>query len=157
MSVFLTCCFLGIFLILIWCSLQGPEGRCPSRTQQDNPKDRLEYILISPALLAEWAVRDERLMIIDLRPSTHAETDFDRIPGSLRISPRELRSYFCYLPPHTRLALYDETAVTSLDSKAEDVLLTIGIPAVYVLEANKCARHAYAKGKTGVIELLPEQ
>jgi hypothetical protein len=32
----------------------------------------------------------------------------------------------------------------------------IGIPAVYVLEANKCAWHAYAKGKRGGIELLPE-
>ncbi len=152
MSVFLICCFLGIFLILIWCSLRHPEEPRPSSARQDSPKDQLEYIPISPALLGEWAVRDADLMIIDLRPNTHADADFDGIPDSLRIPPAQLRRYFCYLPPKTRLVLYDKSAVTRLDSRAENVLLMIGIQAVYILQGGIGPWHACAARKSGGIE-----
>jgi hypothetical protein len=93
MSIFLSCCFLVIFVILIWCSLQHSEEPRPSSARQDSPKDQLEHIPISPAVLGEWAVRDEHLMIIDLRPNTLAEADCDSIPGSLRIPPRQFWLY----------------------------------------------------------------
>ena len=151
MSVFLTSCSLGIFLILIWCSLQHPEEPRPSSARQDSPKDQLEYIPISPALLGEWAVRDADLMIIDLSPKTHADADFDGIPGSLRIPPAQLRRYFWYLPPKIRLVLHDKSAVTRLDSRAENVLLMIGIQAVYVLEESIGPWHACVARKRGAI------
>jgi rhodanese-related sulfurtransferase len=154
MAVFLSCWVLGIMVILIWCSLQVPEGRPPSSARQNSSEDQLEYIPISPELLAGWAVRDEHLMIVDLRPNTHAGADFDSIPGSLRIPPNHLRSYFCYLPPNTRLVLYDKSAVTRLDSSAESVLLMTGIRAVYVLEGGIGPWHACAARKRGTIELL---
>ena len=134
MSAFLSCWILGVFVILIWCSLQYSEEERRPWTRQDRPKDQLEYIPISPALLGEWALGDEHLMIIDLRPNTHAEADFGNIPGSLRIPPMHLKGYFCYLPPSTRLVLYDPCAITRLDSRAENALLMIGIQVVYVLE-----------------------
>jgi rhodanese-related sulfurtransferase len=155
MSVFLSCWVVGIFLILIWCSLQHPEEPHPPSARQDSPKDQLEYIPISPELLGVWAIRDEHLMIIDLRPNTHAGADFDSIPGSLRIPPSHLRSYFCYLPPNTRLVLYDKSAVTRLDSRAESALLMTGIQTVYVLEGGIGSWHACAARKRGTIELLP--
>ena len=105
MSIFLSCCFLGVFLILIWCSLQHPEESRPSSARQESPKDQLEYVPISPAVLGEWAVRDEHLMIIDLRTNANAERDLDIIPGSLQILLSQLKSYFCYLPPNTRLLI----------------------------------------------------
>jgi len=156
MSVFLSCWVLGILVILIWCSLKVPEGRPPSSARQGSPEDRLEYIPISPELLGGWAVRDEHLMIIELCPNTHAGADFDSIPGSLRIPPSRLRSYFCYLPPNTRLVLYDKSAVTRLDSSTESVLLMTGIQAVYVLEEGIGPWHAYAARKRGAMELLPK-
>ena len=155
MSVFLICFLLGIFLILIWCSLQHPEEPHPSSARQESPIDHLEYIPISPALLEEWVVRDEHLMIMDLRPGTHSGADFESIPCSLRIPPGHLRSYFCYLPPNTRLVLYDKSAVCRLDSSAESVLLMTGIRAVYVLEGGIGPWHACAARKRGTIELLP--
>ena len=155
MSVFLICCFLGIFLILIWCSLQHPEEPRPSLARQESTKDHLEYIPISPALLREWAVRDEHLMIMDLRPRAQAGADLDSFPGSLRITPGHLRSYFSYLPPKTRLVLYDKAATTRLDSGAENVLLITGIHAVYVLEESMGAWYAGVTGKRGSLEFLP--
>lgn len=156
MSIFLSCCFLGIFLILIWCSLQHPEESRPSSARQDSPKSHLEYIPISWALFGEWTVRDERLMTIDLRPHTLAEAHCDSIPGSLRIPLRQLGRFICHLPPNTRLVLYDKTPVIRLDSRAESALLMIGIPAVYVLEGIDCAWHAHATPKKGAIEPLPK-
>ena len=156
MSVFLSCWVLGILVILIWCSLKVPEGRPSSSARQDSPEDQLQYIPISPELLGGWAVRDEHLMIIDLRPNTHAGAYFDSIPGSLRIPPSHLRSYFCYLPPNTKLVLYDKSAVTRLDSSAESVLLMTGIQAVYVLEGGIGHWHAYAARKRRAMELLPK-
>jgi rhodanese-related sulfurtransferase len=114
----------------------------------------LEYIPISPELLEGWAIRDEHLIVIDLSPKTHADADFEGIPGSLRIPPAQLRRYFWYLPPNTRLVLYDIFAVTRLDSRAENVLLMTGIQAVYVLEGGIGPRHACAARKRGAIELL---
>ena len=156
MSVLLSCWVLGILVILVWCSLQVPEGRPPSSACQDSPKDQLEYIPISPEFLGGWAARDEHLMIIDLRSNTHAGADFDSIPGSLRIPPSHLRSYFFYLPPNTRLVLYDKSVVTRLDSSAESVLLMAGIQAVYVLEGGIGLWHACAARKRGAMELLPK-
>lgn len=157
MSIFLSCCFLAIFVILIWCSLQNPEIPRPSSARQDSPKDQLEYVPISAALLGEWAVRDEHLMIIDLRPNTLAEADCDSIPGSLRIPPRQLRRYICYLPPNTRLVLYDKTPLIRLDSRAEGALLMIGTPAVYVLEGIDCVWHANATRKSEGVEPIPKR
>jgi rhodanese-related sulfurtransferase len=155
MSVLLSCWVLGIFLILIWCSLQHPEEPRPSSARQESTKDHLEYIPISPALLREWAVQDEHLMIMDLRPRTQAGADFDSIPGSLRIPPGHLRSYFCYLPPNTRLVLHDKAAATRLDSGAESILLMTGIQAVYVLEESTGAWNECVSGKGGRSSYFP--
>jgi rhodanese-related sulfurtransferase len=155
MSVLLSCWVLGACVILIWCSLQVREAPPPPGAQQESTKDRLEYIPISLALLGEWAVRDEHLIIIDLRPCTQAGADFDSIPGSLRIPPGHLRSYFPYLPPNTRLVLHDKAAPTRLDSGAESILLMTGIRAVYVLEESMGSWHERATGKRGSLEFLP--
>jgi hypothetical protein len=155
MSVFLICFLLGIFLILIWCSLQHPEEPHPSSARQESPIDHLEYIPISPALLEEWVVRDEHLMIMDLRPGTHSGADFESIPCSLRIPPGHLRSYFCYLPPKTRLVLYDKAAVTHLDSRAESILLMTGIQTIYVLGESIGASDTCLTRKRGPTESLP--
>jgi hypothetical protein len=149
MSVLLSCWVLGIFLILIWCSLQHPEEPRPSSARRDSSKDQLEYIPISPALLGGWAVRDEHPMIMDVRPRTRAGADFDSVPGSLRIPPGHLRSYFSYLPPNTRLVLRDKAAATRLDSGAESILLMTRIQAVYLLEESTGARHARVSRKGG--------
>jgi hypothetical protein len=74
------------------------------------------------------------LGVFVFRPNSHAEADLGSIPGSLRIPPMHLKGYFCYLPPSTRLVLYDPCAITRLDSRAENALLMIGIQVVYVLE-----------------------
>ena len=156
MSVVLSCWVLGIWVILIWCSLRASQRPHRSSAQQESPKDRLEYIPISPALLGEWSVGGEHLIIIDLRPSTDAGADFDSIPGSLRIPPEQLRSYFCYMPPDTRLVLYDKVPVTRLDPKAESALLMTDIHAVYILVGSICAWQACATRKRGAMELLPK-
>lgn len=155
MSVVLSCWVLGIWAILIWCSLRVSEQPRPSSAWQESPKDHLEYIPISAALLGEWSVAGEHLMIIDLRPSTDAAADFDSIPGSLRIPPKQLRSYFCYMPPSTRLVLYDKVTVTRLDSRAESALLVTGIHAVYILVGGICAWQACVTRKKGAMDLLP--
>jgi rhodanese-related sulfurtransferase len=155
MSVVLSCCALGVWVILVWCSLWVSEQPRPSSARQEDPKGHLEYIPISPPLLGEWSVGGEHLMIIDLRPSTDAGADFDSIPGSLRIPPEQLRSYFCYMPPDTRLVLYDKDTVTRLDSKAESALLMTGIHAVYILIGGICAWHTCVTHKRGSMELLP--
>jgi hypothetical protein len=133
-TVLLSCWGLGTCVILIWCSLQVSEGQGPSGAWQERTKGHLEYIPISSALLRDWVVRDEHLMVMDLRPRMQVGTDFDSIPSSLRIPRGQLRGYFCYLPPNTRLVLYDKAAATRLDSGAESILLMTGIQAVYVLE-----------------------
>ena len=155
MSVVLSCWLLGIWMILIWCSLRHSEQPRPSSARQESPKDHLEYIPISAALLGEWLVGGEHLMIIDLRPSTDAAADCDSIPGSLRIPPKQLRSYFCYMPPSTRLVLYDKVTVTRLDSRAESALLVTGIHAVCILVGGICAWQACVTRKKETMELLP--
>jgi hypothetical protein len=134
MSVLLSCWVLGVCVILIWCSLKVCEGPPPSGACQESKEGRLEYIPISSAFLGEWAVRDEHLIIFDMRPRERAGEDLDSIPGSLRIPPEHLTSYFCYLPPNTRLVLYDGRAGACLDSGAESSLMMAGIQAVYILE-----------------------
>jgi hypothetical protein len=65
--------------------------------------------------------------------------DLDCIPGSLRIPPMHLRSYFSLLPRNTRLVLCDG-AYALLDTGAESILLTTGIEAVYILEESAGVR-----------------
>ena len=154
MSVLLGCWVVGACVILIWRSLQVWEGPPPPGARQESTEDHLEYIRISPALLGEWAVRDEHLIVMDVRPRAGEGEDFDSIPGSLQIPPEHLRSFLCYLPAETRLVLYDEAAATRLDQGAESMLLRTGIQAVYILEESNGALHACASRKSGPIELL---
>ena len=155
MSVLISCWVLGTCVILIWCSLHVWEAPPPPGARQESTKDRLEYVPISPALLREWALRDEHLIIMDVRPRTRAGTDFDSLPGSLRIPPEHLRSYFCYLPPSTRLVLYDKAAAPRLDSGAESILLMTGILAVFVLEQSTGAWHGCVSRKGGGPSYFP--
>jgi rhodanese-related sulfurtransferase len=133
MSVLLSCWLLATCAILIWCSLKVSEGQATSGAWRERTAGHLEYIPISQALLAEWALRDEQLMIIDLRPHMQAGEGFESIPGSLQIPPMHLSAYLSYLPPNTRLLLCDGAAAR-LDTGAESFLLKIGIEAVYILE-----------------------
>ena len=94
-------------------------------------------------------------MIMDVRPPAPAGADFDSIPGSLRISPGQLRSLLCYLPPNTKLVLYDKAAATHVDAGAEGVLLMTGIHAVYVVEESTGAWQTCVSRKSRQIELLP--
>jgi rhodanese-related sulfurtransferase len=156
MAVFLSCWVLGICVILIWCSVHVSEGPPPPGARQESTKDHLEYVPISPALLGEWVVRDEHLIIMDVRPRARAGADFDSIPGSLRIPPEHLRGYFCYLPPDTTLVLYGKAAATRLDSGAESILLMTGIQAVYVLEESTGAWHACFSRNGGPSSYFPD-
>ena len=146
MAVLFSCWLAGACVALIWCSLRASEGVPSFCAGHRTAKAGLEYITISSALLEEWAVRDEHLIIMDLRPATQAEGDFESIPGSLRITPGHLRSYFRYLPPRTTLVLYGKAVATRLEAEAENLLLKTGIQAVYILEetaasGDACANH----------------
>jgi rhodanese-related sulfurtransferase len=139
MSVLLGCWVLATSAILIWCSLKVSEGQPTSRAWRESTRGHLEHIPISPALLEEWARRDEHLIIMDLRSQMKTGEDLDCIPGSLRIPPTHLRSYFSFLPRNTRLVLCDR-AYALLDTGAESLLLKMGIDAVYILEESAGAR-----------------
>ena len=147
MSILFSCWLLGACVTLVWCSLRASDGVRSSVPRQESAKRGLEYITISSALLEEWAVRDENLIILDLGPRTPAGGDFEGVPGLLRITPNLLRSYVRYLPPRTTLVLYGIAAATRLDAEAEGLLLRTGTQAVYILEEtassiDACSTHA---------------
>jgi hypothetical protein len=157
MGLFLICFLAGICGAIIWSSVQDSHVSSREAGQRANAKDRLEYILISWDLLADWLAWDSRLIVIDFRSSVRAGFDADQVTGSLRISREYLIKYLWYLPPDTRLVLHDRSSVARLDSASERVLRILGIEAVYVLDEITPTRQSDAQIKKNVMELSPRQ
>jgi rhodanese-related sulfurtransferase len=144
METLLTVWYVFAFGVLIWNSLLQADDDLLPRGSDRTPKPRLDYIVISPALLSEWEAHQSNLILIDLRAKTDPGREGDAIAGSLSILVAALATQLRWIPPATRLVFYDQDQVGRFDAAVEATLLGAGINAVYFLDGGIEAWHARA-------------
>ena len=108
-------------VVLIWSSLNEP---CAG----------LRHLVISAALLREGVFLGATPIVIELRPTRPSSRNVARMPGSLVVSRAELCSLVRWTPPGATLVFCEHGEGCRLDWKIEQVLLELGISAVYWLD-----------------------
>jgi rhodanese-related sulfurtransferase len=136
--------FSGIFaaVALIWYSFTPNEVEASPADCNKSLKGRLQYVVISPALLSEWEAHEPNLIVVDLRPELNSGGNDDAIANSLRIPVAKLATELRWVPPATRLVFYGGDWVGPFNAVVEEVLLCAAIEAVYLLEGGLEAWHA---------------
>jgi rhodanese-related sulfurtransferase len=127
---------------LIWYSLTLNEVETSLADCNKSLKGRLQYVVISPALLSEWEAHEANLIVVDLRPELDSGGNDDAIANSLRIPVARLATELRWVPPATRLVFYGGDWVGPFNAVVEEALLCAGIEAVYLLEGGPEAWHA---------------
>jgi hypothetical protein len=94
----------------------------------------LRHLVISAALLKEGAFLGTTPIVIELRPARPTLRTVASIPGSLVISRAKFSSLVRWAPPGATLVFCEHGEGRHLDWKVEQVLLKLGISAVYWLD-----------------------
>jgi rhodanese-related sulfurtransferase len=136
--------------VLIWNSVLDNDDDPSPRVRDGASKPRLDYIVISPALLSEWQAHQSNLIIIDLRARADSGRDRDAIPGALIVPRGALATVLGWIPAGTRLVFYERGRVDHFDPTVEATLLGAGINAVYLLDGGIDAWHAQVSTGTGL-------
>ncbi len=113
--------------LLVWVTVSHDRA-----CNRDGMRSALSYDPISPSLLNVWRICCSNLILIKLCPANGARRD-DDIPEALVVERPQLTGILLWLPPGSKLVLYEESDLTRFDRSTETVLLSFGINTVYFL------------------------
>ncbi len=97
----------------------------------------LRYVVISAALLNQGLVPQDSPLIIELRSVTPGVRGRPHIPDALVVSRTELASLVRWTPPGSTLVFCDDGEGRQLNDQVEQVLLELGITAVYWVDSSQ--------------------
>ena len=129
MAFLLAAYVLGASVLLIWTTVA--IGRMASKRHKGRPA--LNYAPISAGLLNIWRICCSNLIIVDLRPFKECEID-DGVPDALRVAREELTRILLWLPPESKLIVYEERGLKPFDLLTESILLSFGVTTIYFLQ-----------------------
>jgi len=149
MALLLTAYALTASAFLIWLTA-GRDSPFVERL-----RSTLEYEPISPALLNMWTICCSNLIVIDLRLSGGVEIA-QGIPDALRMARGDLTCVLLWLPPGSKLVVYEDRNLEPFDSRTESILSSFGIRTVYFLEGGLAAwQRIYPLHSTNCISAAP--
>lgn len=137
---------LAASVLLIWMSAKHKTAFSEERASQT-----LMYEGISPEFLNVWRICCPSLIVIDLRSRDVFKTE-PGLEDAISVARPELTRILLWLPPESKLVVYDEFDLKPFDTATELILWGFGVRTIYFLRGGlACWKHLNAPTRRSAV------